>query len=202
MPVPTAITGAVAGVVLLGGVVGFAVGLPEAVGDSPAGEEAATDQRPVAELLPETLLDGELKRIADIDPQFTEMADEVESYGAETLSKVYGTDVAVARYATSSLQAEVSLTIFDGESEFFVQTGPPVPLEFAAGGSVVSDVQRIGDAVCTGQWQTEAYQQDAPPFQTQCQRVADGRTFNAYAGGGLTLEQTADILDDAVAQAS
>lgn len=201
MPVPSAITGAVTGVVLLGGFVGFAVGLPEAVGDTASAPSEEAERRPVAELLPETLLGGDLRRIADIDPQYTDMANEVETYGAETLTEVYGTDVAVARYATESLQAEVSLTIFDGESEFFVQTGPPVPIEFAASGSVVSDVQRIGDAVCTGQWQTQAFQQDAPPFQTQCQRVADGRTFNVYAGGGIDLQQTADILDDAVAQA-
>jgi hypothetical protein len=201
MPVPSAITGAVTGVVLLGGVVAFAVGLPEAVGDQPAATGAA-DQRPVAELLPASMLDGDLQRIADIDPQFEEMADQVESYGTDKLTEVFGADVAVARYATADLQSEVSITIYDGESPFFVQQGPPLPPELTAGGSVVSDTTRIGESVCFGQWQTEAFQQDAPPFQTQCQQVADGRTFNAYAGGGLSLEQTAEILDDAVAQAA
>ncbi|UMG93833.1 hypothetical protein [Nocardioides sp. TF02-7] len=196
----SSIIGAAAGVVLLGGIVGFAVGLPEVVGEG-SDVAAATDRRPVAELLPEDLLDGELQRIGAISPQFTEMADQVESYGADRLSEAFGGDVAVARYATSGLDTEVSITVYDGESTFFLPTGPPIPPELSAQQGLVNDVQQVGDAVCTGQWQAQAYQQGGAPFQNQCQRVVDGRTFNAHAGGGYTLEQTAEALADVVAQA-
>lgn len=198
----SSIVGAAAGVVLLGGMVAFAVGLPEVVDDPAAASGSErSDQRPVAELLPPDLLDGELKRIGDINPQFTEMADQVESYGADQLSEVYDADVAVARYATETLETEVSITIFDGESTFFLPTGPPIPPELTAQSGLVNDVQRVDDAVCTGQWQAQAYQEGGPPFQSQCQRVVDGRTFNAHSGGGFTLEQTAEALADVVAQA-
>lgn len=203
MPLRSTIVGAASGVVLLAGVVGFAVGLPEVVGDEPeaTAEEQGGDGRPAADLLPETLLDGALQRYPDIDPQYDEMANQVETYSGEKLTEAFGTDTAVALYTTTDIQTQVAVTIYDGESGLFLQQGPPVPREMAANSQTYSDFLQEGDSVCIGQWQVQALEQDAPPFQVQCQRVVAGRTINVYAAPGLTVEQTAEIVDDVVAQA-
>ena len=60
---------------------------------------------------------------------------------------------------------------------------------------------RQGDSVCIAQWEAQAYAQGGPPFQAQCQRVVAGRTINVYATPGLTVEQTAELVDDVAAQA-
>lgn len=205
MPLRSTIIGGATGVALLAGVFGFAVGLPEVVDESDAQgandeQQESVDVTPVLELLPETLLAGALVRFDAIDPQFTVMADEIESYGGDKLSEVFETDVAVAIYATPDLQAQVAVTIYDGESGLFLQNGPPIPAAMSASADNVTDVVRIGDSVCIGQWSAQALEQGAPPFQVQCQRVVAGRTLNVYATPGLTVEQTAEILDDVAAE--
>lgn len=205
MPLRSTIIGAATGVALLAGVFGFAVGLPEVVDETDAqdgtdGQQESVDTTPVLELLPETLLAGALVRFDKIDPQFTVMADEIEGYGGDKLSEVFDTDVAVAIYATPDLQAQVAVTIYDGESGLFLQNGPPIPPAMSASADNVTDVVRVGDSVCIGQWQAQALEQGAPPFQVQCQRVVAGRTLNVYATPGLTVEQTAEILDDVAAE--
>jgi len=203
MPLRSTIVGAVSGVVLLAGVVGFAVGLPEVVGDSDAHAAAEKDavSKPAADLLPATLLDGALQRYPDIDPQYAEMAGQVETYSGEKLTEAFGTDSAVALYTTPDIQTQVAVTIYAGESGLFLQQGPPVPPEMAANSQTLSDVVREGDSVCIAQWSAEAHQQDGPPFQAQCQRVVAGLTINVYAAPGLTVKQTAEIVDDVAAQA-
>lgn len=204
MPLRSTIAGAASGVLLLAGVFGFAVGLPEVVADDADGdaEGARTGSGAApAELIPETLLGGALVRYPAIDAQMTEVADAVESFGTEKLTDVFGTDVAVGIYATPDLQVQVAVTIYDGESGLFLQKGPPVPPEFAASQETIGDVVRQGDSVCIAQWQSQAYAEGSAPFQAQCQRVVDGRTINVYASPGLTVEQTAEVVDDVVTQA-
>lgn len=205
MPLRSTLVGAVSGVALLAGVVGFAVGLPEITDDGlePHGDtdKEASDGTPVADLLPDTLLDGALQRYPEIDPQYTEMADEVEVYSGEKLTEVFGTDAVVGLYTTPDIQTQVAVTIYDGESGLFLQQGPPVPPEMAVNSQTLSDVVRQGESVCIAQWESQAYQQGSAPFQAQCQRVVAGRTINVYAAPGLTVEQTADLVDDVAEQA-
>lgn len=202
MPLRSTIVGAASGVVLLAGVVGFAVGLPELTDDeSDAGADSAQAGAPAADLLPDQLLGGALLRYSAIDPKYTEMAGQVETYSGEKLTDVFGTDAAVALYSTPDVQTQVAVTIYNGESGLFLQQGPPVPPEMAASSQTISDIVREGDSVCIGQWQSQAFQQDAPPFQVQCQRVVSGHTVNVYAAPGLTIEQTVDLVDDVVQQA-
>ena len=206
MPLRSTIVGAASGVLLLAGVVGFAVGLPEVTGDEAeasgdAESPAARAGTPPAELIPETLLDGALVRYPAIDPQMKEVAEQVETFGTEKLTDVFGTDVAVGLYATPDLQVQVAVTIYDGESGLFLQKGPPVPPELAVSQETIGDVVKQGNSVCIAQWESQSYAQDGPPFQAQCQRVVAGRTINVYATPGLTIEQTADLVDDVAAQA-
>lgn len=201
MPLRSTLAGAATGVLVLGGVFAFAVGLPEWTGDDAEPQAAEVDHTPVADLLPDQLLNGGLVPISSIDPQYQELADEVEKYGGDKLTEAFGTDVAVGVYSTPDLQAQVAVTIYDGESGLFLQDGPPVPPQMSANSQTVNDVLHVGDSVCIGQWQTQAKAQDQPPFQVQCQRVVDGRTINAYAAPGITVEQAADIVDDVADQA-
>ncbi len=208
MPLRSTLVGAASGVVLLAGVFGFAVGLPEVAGDesdaqadSDGRPDSGTDGRPVADLLPATILDGALQRYPDIDPQYAETVGQVEVYSGDKLTEVFGAEAAVGLYTTPDLQVQVAVTIYDGQSGLFLQQGPPVPPEMAVSSQTVGDVVRQGDSVCIAQWESQAYTQDQPPFQAQCQRVVAGRTINVYASPGLTVEQTAELVDDVAEQA-
>lgn len=206
MPLRSTIVGAASGVVLLAGVVGFAVGLPEVTGDEPeaqvdSGAEQETDDRPVADLLPATILDGALQRYPDINPEYAETAGQVEVYSSDKLTEVFGSDAAVGLYTTPQLELQVAVTIYDGESGLFLQQGPPVPPEMAASSQTIGDVVKQGNSVCIAQWEAQAFSTGGPPFQAQCQRVVAGRTINVYATPGLTVEQTSDLVDDIAAQA-
>ncbi len=207
MPLRSTILGAASGVVLLAGVFGFAVGLPEVVGDgsdahadSDASQDPA-DATPAADLLPDTLLNGALQRYEQIDPKYADVASEVEGYSGDKLTEVFDTAAAVGLYATADLEVRVEVTIYDGESGLFLQTGPPVPPEMNMSSETITDLVRERDTPCVAQWQVEAYQQEAPPFQVQCQRDFSGRTINVYAAPGLSVEQTVDIVEDVAKQA-
>lgn len=206
MPLRSTIIGAASGVALLAGFVGFAVGLPEVVSEEPdayaedSGAQA-DDATPVAELLPETLLDGAMVRHTDVASEYAALFEKIEVFGTEQLTDAFGADTAVGVYTFSQEQVNVAVTIYDGESGLFLQTGPPVPRDLAPNQATVGEYIRQGDNVCFGQWQTQAYEQGAPPFQVQCQRVAGGRTVNVYAAPGLTVEQASDIADDVAEQA-
>lgn len=204
MPLRSTLVGAALGVVLLAGVFGFAVGLPEVEGDgieAPADDEGQkVDDVPVAELLPETLLDGALVRYHDVPSDLAALFEEVEGYSTEVLTEAFGKDTAVGIYTTSQQQLRVGVTIYDGESGLFLQAGPPVPPELSANQDTVGEYSRQGASVCFGQWQTQSREQDTPPFQVQCQQVVAGRTVNVYGGPGISVEQVADIVDDVVTQ--
>lgn len=202
MPLRSTIVGATSGVVLLAGLVGFAVGLPEVTGDEAHPEkESAEPGTPPADLIPETLLDGRLVRYSEIDPQLAQVFDEVEHYSTDNLTENFGTDVAVGIYSTQDESARVAVTIYAGESGLFLQTGPPVPPELSGNAQIVGEFARAGDSVCFAQWQPSAKAQGGPPVQAQCQRVVGGYTVNVYDAGGLTVEQTAEMVDDVVDQA-
>ena len=203
MPLRSTLVGAASGVALLAGVFGFAVGLPEVTDEEPetgAAEQEQADTTPVAELLPETLLDGALVRYSDVASEVAVLYEEVEGYSTEQLSEVFGSDTVVGVYTDSGEQVRVAVTIFDGDSGLFLQTGPPIPPTLSANDETIGEYSREGESVCFGQWQTQAFQQDAPPFQVQCQREVKGRTINVYAVPGLTVEQVSDIVDDVVVE--
>ncbi len=204
MPLRSTLVGAVSGVALLAGVVGFAVGLPEVTGDEPGptsedGEVA--DATPAADLLPEQLLDGALVRYTDLNAELASLFEQVEGYGGEQLTESFGTDSAVGVYATPDEQVRVAVTIYNGESGLFIQTGPPVPPEMSANSETHGEYVHQGDSVCFAQYQSQARAEGGPPFQVQCQLVVDGRTINIYEAGGLDVEQTADLASDVARQA-
>lgn len=199
MSLRSTMVGAVSGLVLLGGVVGFAVGLPEVVDDDPVPADDSDEPAvptPLAELLPDDLLDGQLVRYTSLNEDLAPLFEQVEDYGAERIAESFGGETAVGVYATPDEQVRVAVTIYDGESGLFIPVGPPVPPEMSANSETQGEYVREGGSVCFAQWQTQARAQGDPPFQVQCQLVVDGRTINVYEGGGLDVEQTAGLAED------
>lgn len=204
MPIArSSIVGILAGALVLAGFVGFVVGLPEVVGDS---TEASAEPAhpPLEELLPDELLDRGLVRIGEVRPEAADQVEEADDYSSTTLSEVFDAETAVARYADANVQTQMSLTITEADSAFFLQNGPPAPAELTIAAQGFSqDLVRIGDAVCAQMFQATQDGSDPTkgvPFQVQCQAEALGLTFNTYANG-LTAEQSVDALHDAIAQA-
>lgn len=156
----------------------------------------------MSDLLPETLRDDTVVRFDALDPQYAELASQVETYGTQRLSEAFETEVATAFYATPELDSQIAVTLYDGESGLFLQSGPPIPAEMSNGTQPVTDVVREGSSVCIGQWDPQSYAQQGPPMQIQCQRVADGVTVNVFAAPGLSLEETVGLVDDVVDQAN
>ncbi|PWN01961.1 hypothetical protein DJ010_15585 [Nocardioides silvaticus] len=204
MPLRSTLVGAASGAALLAGVVGFAVGLPEVTGDEPDGggtEQSDVSGTPATDLLPEDLLDGALVRYTSLNQELAPLFEDVEAYGGEQLTDSFDTDSAVGVYATPDEQVRVAVTIYNGESGLFIQTGPPVPPEMSANSETQGEYVRHGDAVCFAQYQSQAKAEGGPPFQVQCQLVAGGRTINVYEAGGLDTQQTADLAADVATQA-
>lgn len=204
MPIArSSVIGAVSGVVLLAGFVGFAVGLPELTDD----EETASAQGPrpaVADELPDSLLDDRLVRVSSFNK---EIGEQVEDYGSKTLTSAFGADTAVGRYISSDGQVEFSITVSDAGAGLFLQSGPPTPPKFSASQGFVQRVRTVDGVVCAElfpappqtQGQPKTDPTDGAPVQVQCQTEVDGRAFNAYTVGGLSAEMTVEALQEAIA---
>ena len=71
MPITrSSVVGTISGVVVLGGFVAFAVGLPKLTGDDAAAAPTSADRPAVADVLPDTLLGNRLVRFARVDQNF------------------------------------------------------------------------------------------------------------------------------------
>lgn len=204
MPIArSSIVGILLGALVLAGFVGFAVGLPEVVGDSTEASAEPTHP-PLEELLPDELLDRGLVRIGDVNPEFADRAEEADGYSTQTLTKIFESETAVARYANADLQGQLALTITEADSSFFLQNGPPAPAELTLAQGVVHEFTRVDDVVCAQMFQATQDGSDpaaGAPLQVQCQAQAAGLTFNAYAVGGVTAQQAVDALHEVIAQA-
>lgn len=190
----SSLTGAMTGVVVLAALVGFAVGLPEAVGD----DEGATGPSP-SELLPDELADG-LLPISERDDPNAGLYAEQEKYGADRLTEVFGGEVATRLYSDG--QVSVTLTVAEGEPGLFIPFGPPYDAELAGQEAPTYDLVEADDAICwvySGAAEQQA-QTGGVPLQVECQRGYQGLTIDAISTG-LTAEQTVAALDQVTAEA-
>lgn len=205
MPIArSSVIGAVSGVVLLAGFVGFAVGLPELTDDGEGTVAAQAPRPPVSDELPDSLLDRGLVRVSSFNK---DVGEQVEEYGSKTLTSAFGADTAVARYISSDGQVEFSITVSDAGGGLFLQSGPPTPPKISSGQGFVQRVRRVDGVVCAelfpappprkGQPQSDPT--EGTPVQVQCQTDVDGRAFNAYTVGGLSAEMTVKALREAIA---
>ena len=198
----SSVVGTISGVVVLGGVVAFAVGLPKAAGDDASA--APTDRPAVADVLPETLRGNRLVRVATVNQQ---VGEEIEKYGADTLSQVFGADTAVARYISPDGQVQFSITVSDAGGGLFLQSGPPTPRQVTEAQGFVQRTRQVDGVPCSELFASQPQAGGGPapdptkgaPVQVQCQTDVDGRAFNGYGVGGISAEQTVQALDEAVA---
>ena len=206
MPITrSSVVGTISGVVVLGGVVAFTVGLPHLTGeDDAAASSAGTDRPAVADVLPESLLGNRLVRISKVNQA---IGDEIEKYGSTTLSNVFGADTAVARYVSPDGQVQFSITVSDAGGGLFLQNGPPSPRQITESQGFVVRNRQVDGMPCAELFaaQPPANGAKAPdptkgaPAQVQCQTEVDGRAFNGYGVGGISAEQTVQALDESIA---
>ncbi|QYJ03797.1 hypothetical protein KUV85_15935 [Nocardioides panacisoli] len=191
----------VAGLVLLAGMVGFAVGLP-AVADDEAGGSVPADPFPDRVLGGDLVVYDGLEQLpegAQVTPeQITEQLDEQNEYAADKLGEVFETDVAVTTYLATDLSAQAEASISAGEPGTF-RLGLPVDPDEPHGGPWY-DVVRQGETACYVAWSSDdqAAAADAVPSAVHCQRGDDGATYEIRAAG-LSVDDTVGVLDEIVA---
>ena len=205
MPITrSSVVGTISGVVVLGGFVAFAVGLPKLTGDEASASATSADRPAVADVLPQTLLGNRLVRVATMNQQ---VGDEIEKFGGSTLTQVFGADTAVARYISTDGQVQFSITVSDAGGGLFLQSGPPTPRKVTEAQGFVQRTRQVEGVPCSelfaAQPATNGGKAPDPtkgvPVQVQCQTDVDGRAFNAYGVGGISAEQAVQALDESIA---
>lgn len=195
MSLRSTILGGLAGLLVLAGIAGFAIGLPALVGE----DESASP--PVAELFPASLLDGALVPLGEASSELAEANRDQEEAIAARQSEVYDADYAVRHYADASFSVVGGVTILDREAGLFQPQGAPA--ELAEGQSLARATTQVvyGDVICYETWgSVEQIEENQRPEAVQCRRGADGRTFDIYLVG-TTADQTASALNEVVAHA-
>lgn len=190
----SALVGVLLGVLLLGGLVGFAVGLPKWI-------DAEPERTPAVDLLPPNLEDGDLNPIGEVIPEAAEQNAELETEIADRQREVLGADYAFRYYASAELERIAAVTIADLEPGLFQPGGPPA--ELAEGQNPAGHLQQLefGDVLCYAQWgNVEQIEASQRPSSVQCQRSEDGRTFELFIAG-VTADDAAATLNAVVAHA-
>jgi hypothetical protein len=180
-----------AGVLVLASIAAFAIALPQLVGE---GSAAA----PVAESLPDELLDGKLVSADQIDPNLTGTIDARIDYGQDKLSEVYDADVAVQIYASQDLASQAEVTVIDVPAGA-LKPGLPQDPDTVSGQGAWYDLQQYGEVTCFVVWPPEAEleMRRGLPVAVQCQRGTDDRTYDIDSAG-LSPEEAAAALDEVV----
>lgn len=197
MPISSSVTGAVTGVVLLAGFVGFAVGLPELTGDAASSE--TTEQAEVPALPDE--LPGKLVAADVLVPEQAEAIAQRDESAATELGSLYDADAAVRTYFRDSRQrpVQLSVTVIEGEPGLLVPGGPPFSPELEGMARNYYELQRVGDVQCAVQWPepvpigTEPDERVVPGY-VECQAGTEGLVYDVFARGA-TVEETVAIID-------
>jgi hypothetical protein len=196
------------GVILLGLVAAFAIGLPKAVGDAPDAEAAPVslpDELPggyPAADDPAAFADGDYASQAD---QIAKQQQEMTDYGNKVLPEALGHPAATRTYvADGTIPVFVQVFRADGGALSPQSLNDPTTSQGAGG----TTMDRVGDAVCIltyGQSQsaTGATADAGDPASSQCQITRDGLTVQIQAQG-LDTQKIVDagdgLLDDLVKQ--
>jgi hypothetical protein len=189
--------GILLGVLILGAVSAFAIGLPEANGD-----EGPVSSEKLALTLPDTLPGG---YAASDDPAaFTggSLADQADAiakqekasrdYGNKVLPDALGTAAATRTYVAEGTQA-VFVQVFQSTGGAFAPNSIPDP--DSTGGQASTVMKRVGDGACIltyGQAQAEG--QAAPVAFSQCQ-VTD-RAVTAQIGSAAVPAKDLVVVAD------
>jgi hypothetical protein len=186
------------GLLLLGLVAAFAIGLPKAQGD-----EVDAETLTLTLTLPGTLPGG---YVASDDPdafkdgQLADQADEIakqekanREYGNTVLPDALGTAAETRTYVVNGTEA-VFVQAFQSEGGAFAPNSVPDPAN--TGGQAATEVKAVGDGACIltyGQAQAEG---QAPPVAfTQCQ-VSQGEVTVQIGSSAVAADDLVGVADD------
>lgn len=216
MPIQgSTIAGAVTGVVLLAGVVGFGVGLPEVVGDG--GTTASAD-------LPELpdRLDDRMVALSAVTPeqvgattpqdeagigQVTEAAAKGDAAAGSALAEQYGAATVRAYVDVSAMTgggaqtppAQVAVTVVPGDAGLVIPNGP---FAIDQSGSHY-ELREVDGHRCALAWRDEVDPMTGAPtgaevpasaYQAECRAERDGVAYDVFSTG-LDPEELAGYLD-------
>ncbi len=187
------------GVVLLGLVAAFAIGLPKATGDEPASSTETSDG-PLT--LPATLPGGYVSsddpdafaggQLASQAEQIAEQEKAARTYGNKVLTKVLGTPAATRTYVTKDTQA-VYVQAFRSAGGAFAPNTLAAP--DASGGQVPTEMKKVGDGACILSYAQAAQGQAPTVGYSQCQ-VSRGDLTTQVSSSAVSAEDLVGIGDD------
>lgn len=187
------VVGIVLGLLILGAMAAFAIGLPKAHGEE-------QDDARVLEL-PDTLPGG---YVASDDPaafdegELAEQADEIadgeresRDLGNDVLPEVLGTSAATRTYVVDGSQP-LFVQVFESEGGAFAPPSLPVPAE---DGSVSTEMTTVGDGACILTYgQPTGDGSEPEPVSSRCQVTHDGLTVQVESGA-VDAEELVDVAD-------
>lgn len=186
--------GIILGLVILGAVAAFAIGLPKAHGDQSQDDLTLT--------LPDELPGG---YIASDDPaafeggQLADQADQIvaqekanEEYGNRVLPEVLGRAAVTRTYVAEGTQA-IFVQAFHSAGGAFAPNNLPDP--DGTGGQAPTEMARVGDGVCILSYGQAAPGGKAEPVFSQCQ-VTRGELTAQVGSGAVSAEDLVDVADE------
>lgn len=214
----TSLVGALVGLVLLGLVVAFAVGVPELTGDDATAQAADAGEGAEGSAEPEDLepidlptgLSGELSgELVAVDTgelpealaaQFGDLSDlgAQQASVAEGLQALFGVPGAFRLYAASDGSALVSLTVLDKAPGLFVPEALPIDPSVLGVTRAAVEIVDIDGAICSLNWGADVpagqpIDPAVPPQGVRCQ-LGDGERTYEISAQGLTPEATVELL--------
>ncbi|WP_232678298.1 hypothetical protein [Nocardioides sp. R-C-SC26] len=195
----TAVTGIAAGVLLLGGLGGFAIGLPEWIDDGGSTTSAAIPTE-LPDVLPGGLVasdSGKLPAEMATEEDIARIA-EVRESAAEGLSGLFEGDAIIRSYASVDRAKAGFVMVVAVEPGLFVPQGPPVDPAISGMARDAFELIRIDDAICDLNWGQpvpagQPIDEAAEPAAVRCQLGANGATYEANFIG-VPAETVVEIL--------
>lgn len=186
------------GLLLLGLVAAFAIGLPKAQGD-----EAGAEPEALELTLPDALPGGYVASddpAAFADGQLADQADEIAKqeqenadYGNGVLPDALGTSAVTRTYVANGTEA-VFVQVFQSEGGAFAPNNIPDPATSA--GQPATAMSRVGDGACIVSYgQAQAAGQPAPVAFSQCQ-VSRGEVTVQIGSSAVGAEDLVGVADD------
>ncbi|MEO9324394.1 hypothetical protein ABFT23_12945 [Nocardioides sp. C4-1] len=197
------------GLVLLGGVVGFAVVLPDLVDEPQAtsAESGASDLGPIE--LPDELPGGFVAvDLGTLPEEVTGAGFDVQDVVTqqdsidEGLEKTFGVPGKIRYYAAEDGSSGASITALDKAPGLFLVNAVPVDPAVVGLERLPSELVNVDGAVCEVAWgQPVAEGQPVDPTQTpgavRCQ-IGEGERTYEVTGQGITLDATVAIAKSLV----
>jgi hypothetical protein len=183
------------GVVFLGLIAAFAIGLPKAHGEDSAEESAIAIELPgtlpggyIASDDPKAFEGGELADQADA---IVEQEQATAEHGNQVLPAVLGRSAATRTYVADGSQA-VFVQVFQSEGGAFAPNNLPDPGN--AGGQAPTEMTDVGDGACILSYGQGTTGEASQPAFSQCQ-VTRGELTAQVGSGAISAEELVDIAD-------